>query len=347
MKTTTLEDLKKERRFVLTRTPNKYGEPYNPVEFIPGECEVYDSTTDRVRTAVYLPGVHTIWADEIESLKGKDRIIGKKILFNNGWKIVSPKEANLLKYLLVAGYNEKNEDTRVNSAVLYKEWAVETLAKNKFEDNKRRDDAVYFVNNADIREVRAYALALAKNRTQVENIQQASEFEIRLGLRPIAEKNPEKFIEAMQEVSLRHKVRIIQAIYSDIILWNEKDRTLSWKGGDTFITAPIGMDVIDYFASMSVDAPKFKDVYDAIIARMNGGKVEKQKVEKQEIEEEEEEKSIQDTLLDLAVEKGVITGGKKNMWFVYGETKFKTRTDILKALKEDKELAEEIFNKTK
>lgn len=345
MKTITLDDLKKERRFVLSRRPNANGEPYNPVEFIPGECEVYDSETDRVRTAVYLPGVHTIWADEIESLKGKDRVIGKKILFNNGWKIVSPKEANLLKYLLVAGYNEANTETRVNSSVLYKEWVVEELAKNKFEDNKKKDDAVYFVNNADIREVRAYALALAKNKTQIENIQRASEFEVRLGLRPIAEKNPEKFIEAMQEVSLRNKVRIIQAIYSDVILHNEKDRTLSWKGGEMFITAPIGMDVIDYFASMSVDAPKFKDVFEAMVSRMNPNKTTKEEII--EKVEEEEEKSIQETLLSLAVEKGVITGGKKNMWFVYGDTKFKTKTDILNALAEDKDLAEEIFNKTK
>ena len=344
MKTITAEDLKKERRFVLAKTPNLQGEPYNPTEFIPGECEVYDSEKGVVRTAVYLPGVQTIWADEIESLKGKDRILGKKILFNNGWKIVSPKEANLLKYLLVAGYNEANTETRVNSSVLYKEWAVEELAKTKFEDNRKKDDAVYFVNHADIREVRAYALALASNKTQIENIQKASEFEVRLGLRPLAEKNPEKFIEAMQEVSLRNKVKIIQAMYSDVILVNDKDRAISWKGGDVFITAPLGMDVIDYFASMSVDAPKFKDVFEAVVSRMNLGETKNKKTN---VEEVDEEKSIQDTLLDLAVEQGVITGGKNNMWFIYGDVKYKTRKELIKKLEEDKELAEEIFNKTK
>jgi hypothetical protein len=337
-------DLQKERRFVLAKTPNKQGEPYNPTESVPGECEVYDPTTDKIRTAVYLPGVSSIWADEIEALKNDKKIRGKKILFTNGWKIVSPKETNLLHYLLVAGYNADNNETRVNSSVIYKEFKTDELAKDRFETNKKKDNAVYFVNNADIREVRAYALALAANSAQWKTIQDASEFEVRIGLRPLAEKNPEKFIEAMQDTVLRNKVKVIRAIYADIIVLDEAARTLKWKSGDIFIIAPAGMDVILNFAELAVNNPKFVKVFEAMEEALEGTPKKQATNDSDDIPAVE---TVQETLLRIAMEKDVITGGKNNMWFTYNDEKYKTKKDILKALKEDKALAEEIFEKTK
>lgn len=345
-------DLHKERRFVLAKAPNTRGEQFAPTESVPGECEVYDPILDRVRTAIYLPGVSSIWVDEIESLKGKDKIRGKKILFTNGWKIVSAKEANLLKYLLVAGYNEANTETRVNSAIIYKEWKTDQIAEKRFEANKKIDNAIFFINNGEIREVRACALALASNDREWKAIQEASEFEVRIALRPIAEKNPEKFDEVLQDTSFKNKVKIIQSIYADIIILDEPSRTILWKNGGVIVTAPIGRNVVNHFAEVSVDSLKFKTAFETMVDLLEGStKKVAEKPKKEEVEKVEEKapepSTPQEILLADAMAKGIITGGKNNMWFKYGEEKYQTKDKLLKELKSNTVLFEELFNLTK
>lgn len=337
-------ELQKERRFVLTQRASKQYPFYPPTVTIPGACEVYDPKTDKQRTAVYMPGQNTIWADEIESLKNEKRIEGKSILIKNGVISVSARESNKLKYLEVAGYNEANTDTRINSAVLYRELDVERLAEKSFEDSKKLDNARYFVNNNDIKEVRAYGLALAKNNADYKAIQDMSEYEVRVYMRGLAEKNPSLFIDGMQQESLRNKVRIIHAIYSDVLVLNESERTLSWKNGSTFITAPSGLDVVVYFAEMAIDNPKYKEAFDTMTTLM---KQDKTPVDKSEKVERQELKSIQETLIDNLLEKEVVTCSGNNTWFKYKkgkeELKWKSKKIFIEALKEDKELLAELM----
>ena len=343
------DNLKKERKFVLTRKPSRQGNPYPPSVFIPGECEVYDPTTNTQRTAVYLAGAKSIWADEIPALREEKVIQGKKIIIKNGFLSVSPKEKNKLDYLLVCGYNESNDETRINSAVIFKELDVEKLAEKSFENSKILDNARYFVNNADIREVRAYGLAWAKTNAEYKAIQDMSEYEVRVYMRKLAEKNPSMFVESMQDSAIRNKVRIIHAIYSDILILNEQDRTLSWKGGDVLIKAPNGLDVVVYFAQMAIDNPKYKEAFETMTSLMKNDEPKSENLEREETVKEEP-KSTQEQLIDSLLSSKVLTGGKNNMWFKYKkddeELKWKTKKDLIKALKEDKVLLAELISQT-
>ena len=334
--------LEKERRFVLTQRASKQYPFYPPTVTIPGACEVFDPETNQQRTAVYMPGQNTIWADEITSLKNEKRIEGKSILIKNGVISVSARESNKLKYLEVAGYNEANSETRINSAVLYRELDVEKLAEKSFEDSRKLDNARHFVNNNDIKEVRAYGLALAKNNSDYKAIQGMSEYEVRVYMRGLAEKNPSLFIDGMQQESLKNKVRIIHAIYSDVLVLNESERTLSWKNGSTFITAPSGLDVVVYFAEMAIDNPKYKEAFETMTTLMK-----KDSEPKSEKVEQQEPKSIQETLIDNLLEKEVVTCSGNNTWFKYKkgkeELKWKSKKIFIEALKEDKELLAELM----
>lgn len=343
---------KQEYRFIVTKKPNKNGQ-FAPTDIIPGECEVYytdDKGKTEQRTAIYLPGQKTIWADEIPSLEKEKVIKGKSILFKNGFKVVNAREKNLLDFLQISGNNQANNDSRINSAILYRELDKEVLAANTYEKDRDIDKARYFISMSDITEVRAYALALAKNAAEYKLIQEMSEYEVRVALRPKAQSNPEYFIEGMQDLSLRHKALVIQGIYKDIVKLDEQERTLSWSDGGVFAQAPTGMDVVTYFSQMSIESPKHKESFNEIVSQVKGNSKEEvsPKQESQVKPKEPISKSVEDTLIDSLLEKGVLTVKSNNTWFKYkegedDELKWQTKTKLLKELKEDKALLGELM----
>ena len=264
------EDLNQSFVFALTQKPAKKPPFFPPTSTIVGTSRVIDPDTGKERLAIYMPSATSIWVDEISALKDEKTPSGKSIKFINGFKTVSAKEQNLLKFLRVCGQNEANDETRIENTILFRELNREKKATETFDTFKVLDNARYFVSNAPEREVRAYALALAKTAGELTQIQQMSEFEVRLHLRHNAEKNPTKFLENMKDTTLMNKVKIIEAIYADVIVLNEEQRTLAWKGGNEFIEAPIGIDPVTYLSDMATKHEKFDKLIVEIQKRRKG-----------------------------------------------------------------------------
>lgn len=340
------KDLAQDVVFI-TNKPAREVYPFDtPSEVIPSVCEVYDPVKKENRTAIYLIGQRSIWVDEIPAFKDGKKLEGSPIVLINGVKVVSVKERNLLEYLKVAGYNEANNETRVNSPVLYKEINFETTAENAFIKSKEIDSARHYVNNAPIREVRSYLLALQKTTDGYKIVQGLSEFEVRLSLRPHAEKNPKIFLESLKDSYLQNKARIINAIYEDVLVFDEKENQLSWKNGGVIIKAPKDIHVTEHFATLSIDSDKYMKLFNEVAEAL---RVINKKAPSDAGEIEESDPL--DLLVTDAINAGIITASSKNMWFSYtndaGDVlKFKVKRDLIEELKTNKDLVQELFRKT-
>lgn len=362
-----MKEMSKSVVFMLTQNPSKLGS-FPPVNKIAGISRVLfeDEKGKRERIAFYNPSSTTIWADETVLPVGKDVPNYTNILFKNGIKTVSPNEINLLKFLRICGMNEANNETRITNAILFREINVEQKAHQTLDEVKLLDNARHFTSNADIREVRAYALGLAKNAGEINQVQQMSEYEVRLHLRFKAEKNPITFLENMKDQVLINKVKIIQAIYNDTIVHNQAENTLSWKNGNEFLVAPIGTEVIKYLSEMSVKNEKYAQLLKDIELASKGGakeilqketpkapKVEKQAAEQPNFEEEtevleddSEEESIED-IIEQLVDMDLLEVSANKVWHTYKrgtaeERKFKGRAEFEAALKYDENFKQTI-----
>ena len=346
------QDLDKSYTFVLTQ-PRANKQPfYPPNTLMCGESKVRftDPKTGDVREryAIYLPSATSIWADEITSLRDVANPKGQTINIVNGVKVINSRESNLLKFFRVAGMNEANDKTRIRNVVVYRELNQVKKAEEVFDNMKQLDNARYFVSNQDIKEVRAYALALSKTASEVSIIQQMSEYELRLHLRQVAERNPATFIEGMKDLVLINKVKIIQAIYDDTIISNEKDGSLSWKDGSEFLVAPKGMSAVQYLAEMSVKSEKHLRMLQDIEeggSRKPKSETKKPTSKKQEEEEEDfDDKVLTPTGIEMLIEKAIeeehiyVTANK--VWHIYkrdmdGELKFKGRKELSTELEQN------------
>lgn len=318
--------------FVLTKAPNSNGQ-YNPTEIIPGTCEMFDEETQKTRICCYIPGQTTIWADEIKNYDDVKKNT-KSIVITNGVKIVQKRENLLLQYMRNVGYNLANKDANSTGTSLFKEINRENDAKTAFLQNKEKDNAVYFVNNEEIEDVRSYALALAKNTSEYNHVQNMSEYELRLAMRRMAEKEPKKFLDGMKEVATKNKVIIIKAIYKDIIKIDEGQTTLTWNNGGKLIEAPKGMNVIEYFSKACMDSPTHEKSFRAMIDILKDPKAKFQE-EKSEPKKEESSGSNEtskakiEKLVDKALEQEIITCGQNGLWYKYKVGKWKTKKDII------------------
>jgi hypothetical protein len=273
--------------FQLSKSPGKSFPFYPPTEMIPAQAEILfipekkdskgnttgegDMENATNRLIAYLPGMRSIYVDEWSEKEKeaiKERI--KSIKFTNGFKGVSTREKTLLEYLRVAGYNEANNDTRIGSGVLYKEVDYEAEAKKV---NKLKDatiQAQYFVLNEPIGEVRAYAEALCKTQSEVEEVKTLGEQMLRYKLRDKAVKNPELFVKGLTDPTMRNRMVIAKALQKDIIGTDDKDSLIFWGSNDeTFIVAPSGMQVIPYFADISTKNEKYGKIIESLKEQLN------------------------------------------------------------------------------
>ena len=303
MKTTgtvgTSADIKKTSAiFQLTKNPSNRYPFYPPVEIIPGICEVLytpslgeknsdgrmvteDNPADSyVRLARYQPGMRGIWADEWTDKEREKKVA--KIHFRVGYLTVNMRDKNLLNYLRVAGYNKKNNETRMpDNGIAYKELDYEGDAKKIILNDRKSDEAKYFVNNAPLEDVRAIAQALAKSKAEVQNIYTMDEFTLRYSLRATAQMNPDLFVGKLKDGPTKNKVFIVKALQKGIIKINEDDSEISWaSSGDVIVNAPYGMDVITQFSELAISNAEYVKYLDTIIEMVEDSSEEKQTITK-------------------------------------------------------------------
>lgn len=299
--------------FKLTQNPGNRYPFYPPSALIPAEDEImYYSTKEEiekgwaesfVRTIKYIPGMKGIYVDQWGEKEREKR--AKQIKFRIGFRSVSIKDRNQLDFLRASGRNKANESTNIGSAVLYEEVDYEAAAKTAVEKDNKMINAKYFINNASIDDVKAFAQALCNSKAEVNELYSKSEYEIRLGLKHLAETKPELFEDGVNNPIFKNKVFIVQAVQSGIIEVNDAEGTISWaSNGNEIVAAPKGMEVVPYFADIASKNEKYTDLLDSIKDLLN--------VKKESIKSESK-KSWQEEMIDEAVELGILTVNGK--WY--------------------------------
>lgn len=310
-------DLKKTSiTFQTTSRPRDRYPFYNPTSLIPSECEVSFIPKDDngvpqpdkayTRVARYMPGMKSIWQDEWSDIDAEKR--GKKLKLSFGFLNVDVRDKNLLDYLRTAAYKEGNDETNINSSVLYRELDHEQDAEKSIKKERNLAAAKNFVLNGEIGAVRAIALALAKTEAQVRNIHNMDEYSLRNSLRGAAQSNPDDFLGKMKDGSMKNKVFIVKALQSGIIRADDVEGCISWASNDEIIVeSPSGMNPIDFFAELSVSNDEYKNLLENIKKMLNEGGSKKAK-------EPEAVVTWDEALVKEALDNGNLI--QKAQWFI-------------------------------
>lgn len=186
---------------------------------------VYDEDTKRTREMRYCPGEKSIWADEQSEVA-----VVKPIHFQNKTLIVPSTNKNLIEILDRHPSNSRNGGTEFFELNPKKE-ADEAL-KKKFLLN----DAITLIKNKDYTDLLAVAIHFRINP-------EASSGEIKNNLVNIAEKDPQKFLDAFDDETVRMKALLYQARKFRVI--SERKQGLFWEDtGKIILSIPEGQEPI-------------------------------------------------------------------------------------------------------
>jgi hypothetical protein len=303
--------------YMLTKTPKPRYPYYPPVTILPAECEVLytdqKSGEQYMRLARYTKGMPSIWVDEWPD-KQQDRK-AERIKFKIGYLTVSNSDTNLKKFMDIAGYNEKNNDTRhPMNGVLFKEVDTEGESKEILNKDALKVKAMNFVLDAPLEDVRTIALSMAGSKAETEAIYSMDEFTLRFSIKGIAQNSPEKLLGEIKSDVAKNKISIIKAAKAGIIEVSEERGLIEWKKtGEAMIQGPEGIDIITHFAEIAVSNTKYKMLLEAIDERLSStGNLEHK-------EESVENLSWQEKLIEEALtsERLVDLGG--NWYAVPGD----------------------------
>ncbi len=276
---------------------------YPPTELIPGECEILhedehgNKTTRLIR---YVSGMKSIFVDEWSD-KERD-IKPKKIKLTNGFREVTTRDQNLYNFIKLSGYNMENNDSRMpGTSVLYEVIDYEEKAKEAVTQRNKILEAEHFVANAPLEDVRSYALALCKTKSEADSVAKDTEFTVRHRLMSVAKKNPETFIDGLQSKALKNKIVIHKALQESVIKLTPDNSSLYFDGGEEFVKAPSGMSVIDWFADLSDKNDDYGDILNSI----------KEKISRPS--DSSENLTWEEQLMDKGLKSGSVV--KSNNWY--------------------------------
>lgn len=324
-----LSDVKKKSiTFVLSQRKGRDFPGYPVSSIIPSDCTILWTPEENgipqpekayERLIRYRAGMKSIFVDEWSEYEKKEYKRGSTITFFIGFKTIPTTEKNLLLFLRLSGNNQANDNVRMSgTSVLYKEVDYEVNDEKRVQSERLTTQAMYFVNEAPIDDVKSYAQSLCTKKNQIDTLNSMSEVSIRASLIGLAKTKPETFIEGLQSPDIKNKVFIIQAIYKGIIKIDKDYTQLSWKSGDVFVESPKGVDVITWFAEMTIKNDKYGAILDSVKELLNSANVQNQKfgVKKEDndvVEKETRDSTWQEKLIKDALAEGVLV--KKGTWF--------------------------------
>jgi hypothetical protein len=324
MPATSRSDIKKTSvTFRLAQRPGDRFPGYPTNFLVPSECEILyvpevdglpDQSQAYPRLIRYIPGMPSIFVDEWTDADKNRK--GKGIKFTIGFRNVPVTDKNLLLFLRLSGHNQANNDTRTSeTSILYKEIDYEADSRKQIEKERLTTKAMYFVNEAPIEEVKAYAQSLCTNKAQIDTLNAMDEYSIRASLINLAKTKPETFIEELQASDTKNKVFVIQAIYKGVINIDDEAQTLSWPNGELIVEAPKGVDVIGWFSELTVKNDKYKAMFISIKELLDGKKqaITPTAVEEEVVNQQADPLSWQEKLVEEALESGLLQ--KNGQWY--------------------------------
>ena len=330
--------------FKSTKNPTNVYPHFSASENIPSTCEILwfplDANGNRTgegeypRQIRYVRGAKSIFVDEMSDIEVEKK--AEKIVMKIGFITIPTRDKNLLNYLRYCGYNDANNDTRINSGVLFAEQDYEKEATIQVAREKQLIEAQNFVYTAPIDEIRAFAEVLCKTKADIDGVRLRGDDEIRRSLIPIAQTKPEIFVDGLKSQSLKNKVFITRAVQKGIIKIDDEQRRLTWaKGGEQIIESAIGLNVMDHFAEYADKSPENIKTLDAIKEMLSSSN--------SEVATSAPQLTWQESLIEEAINDEIITQSGGNWFMISGEEgedpvfKVQGKKKLIKAITENKD----------
>lgn len=182
---------------------------------------VYDEESQRTREMRYCPAEKSIWADE-----QSDAAVVQPILFQNKRLMVPASNKNLIEIL------DRHPSNVANGGVEFSELNPKKEAEKDLEKKFALNDAITLIKNKDYTDLLAVAIHFRVNPN-------ASSQEIKSNLITIAERDPDKFLEAFDDEVVQMRALVHQAKKFRII--GEKPQGYYWEDtGKIIVTCPEG-----------------------------------------------------------------------------------------------------------
>lgn len=190
---------------------------------------MYDEETEMMRELRYCPAEHSVWTDE-----QSENAVRKPILFRGGSLLVKKTEPNLMEYL------DRHPQNQANGGSVFKVLDKKIDAEKEMDIEFKLVDAISMVRDKDINELMPVAVFFGINVN-------ADSSEIRHNLLRVAKKNPNKFIDAFDDPSVKVKSMIHQAKEYNILKLDQNGAY--WFDSNKMIIAnPAGADCADTLA---------------------------------------------------------------------------------------------------
>lgn len=302
----------KNRVYVLinhTVSATRKGVYFPPTFQIPAEDQVYMSWTDKdgnehdgeMRHIRYVPAYNTIFVDE--QPKDDKRMVRGEIWLRDGVLIAHPRETNLIKYMDICNWNEKNEETRMpGKSSFFKLNDSEATAKKHNDSEKEKFKVKKMIYEMAANELKGLAQTL-----YVREYRTKSSEELQAELIVLAERDPNAFLAEVNNEARKMKYFVMQAEEKQHIYYEASTNSLKWrKGGLLLVSAPLGQDCFDYFIDLALTNDRYKTLYENLKDAVTTKIAEtKQQLVQTNTLLKGDEKTIEE-MLDIAAKKGLI-----------------------------------------
>ena len=212
------------------------------VHMLKAEDIIFDPIKGINRKIRYIPGEGSIFEDE----QKEDSKVKSPITFNNGFLRVDYTNPTLRKYLDMCNANRTNPNRMVSSAPSFFALDYEKAAKEKLDKSIKSMDALRLVFDMKLDKLIAYAKILG---LKVDK----STDEIRYDMKVVAEKNPDKFINGLNDPKMEIKQMLLRAKEMQILGWTGSEASWTMGGKNTkFTNIPLGIKPLDHLADMCV-----------------------------------------------------------------------------------------------
>jgi hypothetical protein len=257
------EDFHNQKPFIFKLTkkrqqPALEGRFYPMHRRISSTETIYDSERNIMRTIRYAPGEPSIFMDE-QSTKVK---LGD-IVFQNGKIVVDRRNPNLKNFLELSNHNADNPDRMDGKEVVFKLIDDAKTAKENVSDIVKTNQAVSAAIAMEWDIMKGYA------RTLGVNVNKSTD-EVRHDMILIAEKDPDKFLDGIDNPVTKHKQVILDAQQYKLI--TIQGRSVKWDIGEKkgiIVNIPVGRDALEYLAEWMMTEKDGEDIYKDIQSRLS------------------------------------------------------------------------------
>jgi hypothetical protein len=307
------------------------------------------------RVIRYIEGQPSIYKDEQSE---DDKIPKKKykIPFKNGFFSVKGSNYLLLDYMMKDNKNMSNPNRDSAKEGFYELIDTTEIIKKQMDDDKVKADAVHFCYYGDFNLVVAYARVLNQRGYGI-NLSSTVQ-EIRWDMKRIAEKDPVKFMEELNDPTTVRNHIVLEAIERKILVENTNHRTIAWANNPNqpiFSPAIQGQNLVEDFVQKTLTTSGeavYQGLFDIVDKIINPKKkapapLVETKHDIPDVNEllppppenplvnvSSESKEALSTIIAKAIESGIVVK-KKPMWLVYKGQNYKKEAGLIEALEEN------------